>query len=65
MEQINERLWMISALVTTHPFKIERESGEVVRSIPRGKELSRFALAKPVGEADWLLGQASLIEGRG
>jgi hypothetical protein len=60
--RINDRLWTVTALVTTSPFEIIRESGEVIRRIPRGQELSRFALARPIGENEWLLGQASVIE---
>jgi hypothetical protein len=65
VERVNDRLWTASALVTTAAFEIKRESGEVVRRISRGQELSRFALAKPIGQEDWLLGQASLVEERG
>lgn len=65
VERVNDRLWTVSALVTTAAFEIERESGEVVRRISQGQEHSRFALAKPIGQEDWLLGQASLVEKRG
>jgi hypothetical protein len=62
VERINSQLWAISGLVTTSPFDIVEESGAIGRRIPKGEELSRFALAKPTGQADWLLGQASVIE---
>lgn len=63
--RVNDRLWVVSALVKTSPFNIETESGALVRSVPSGHEHSRFALAKPVGREEWLLGQASVISGRG
>jgi hypothetical protein len=64
VERVNDRLWMVSALVTTSPFEILDESGASVREIPQGQELSRFALARPVGQRHWLLGRASVIDGR-
>jgi hypothetical protein len=64
VERVNDRLWTASAVVTTSPFNIVTESGVVVRKVPEGRELSRFALSKPVGRSDWLLGQASVIEER-
>jgi hypothetical protein len=64
IERVNDRLWMASAVVTSNPFEIITESGAVVRRVPEGRELSRFALARPTGTGDWLLGQASVIEER-
>jgi hypothetical protein len=64
VERVNDRLWTASAVVTTSPFEIVTESDVVVQRIPKGRELSRFALARPTGKGDWLLGQASVIEER-
>jgi hypothetical protein len=64
MEKVNNRLWTATALVTTSPFQITTESDVVVRRVPKGQEFSRFALARPTGTGDWLLGQASVIEAR-
>jgi hypothetical protein len=64
-ERLSDRLWAINAVITTSPFEIVKESGEVVKRIPGGQELSRFALAKIDGEQEWLLGQASVVEARG
>jgi hypothetical protein len=63
-ERVNDRLWILSGTVTTSSFKIVTESGALIRTIPEGKERSRFTLARPQGEMDWLLGRASLIENR-
>jgi hypothetical protein len=64
VERINDQLWTVNALVTTSPFEIVKESGTPLRRIPQGQEVSRFALARPIGQQDWLLGQASVIEKR-
>jgi hypothetical protein len=64
VERVNDRLWIVNALVTTSPFEILDESGTSLRTIPQGQEHSRFALARPVGQRHWLLGQASVIKGR-
>jgi hypothetical protein len=64
MEKVNDRLWTATAVVTTSPFEITTESDVVVRRVPGGREFSRFALARPTGTGDWLLGQASVIEAR-
>jgi hypothetical protein len=63
-ERVNDRLWILSGTVTTSSFKIVKESGAIIRTLPEGKEHSRFALARPQGERDWLLGRASVIEDR-
>jgi hypothetical protein len=65
VERVNDRLWIVSALVRTSSFKILRTSGATVRDVPPGQEYSRFALAKPIGQERWMLGQASVIEERG
>ena len=64
IERVNDRLWIASAVVTSSAFEILTESGAIVRRVPEGRELSRFALARPTGTGDWLLGQASVIEER-
>jgi hypothetical protein len=64
IERVNDRLWIVDAVVKTSAFEIRRESGETVRGVPSGQERSRFALARPVGQDDWLLGQASVLAER-
>jgi hypothetical protein len=63
-ERVNDRLWILNALVKTDAFEIARESGETVRRVAAGQERSRFALSKPVGQDAWLLGQASVLDER-
>jgi hypothetical protein len=65
VERVNDRLWIVNAVVSTSSFKILSPSGATVREVPPGQEYSRFALAKPIGQEGWMLGQASVIEERG
>jgi hypothetical protein len=64
-ERVNDRLWIVNALVKTSAFEIRRESGETVRIVAAGQERSRFALSRPEGQDAWLLGQASVLDERG
>jgi hypothetical protein len=63
-ERVNDRLWIVSALITTNSFEIVNESGAVVRRVSKGREKSRFALARPIGEEEWLLGYAAVTQER-
>jgi hypothetical protein len=65
LEQVNERLWIVNALFVAAPFQVENESGDLLRKTPGERNLTRFALARPVGHEEWLLGHVSLIERRG
>jgi hypothetical protein len=65
LEQVNERLWIVNALFVAAPFQVENESGDLIRKTPGERNITRFALARPVGHAKWLLGHVSLIERRG
>jgi len=61
-EPVSDQLWIVTAIVDGAPFRIEKESGELIREAPRAQDLGRFALAKPVGQAEWLLGRASFLQ---
>jgi hypothetical protein len=65
LEQVNQRLWIVNALFVAAPFQVENESGDLIRKTPGERNLTRFALARPVGHEEWLLGHVSLIERRG
>jgi hypothetical protein len=65
LERVNDRLWIVNALFVAAPFQVENESGELIRTTPGERNLTRFALARPVGYQEWLLGHVSLIERRG
>jgi hypothetical protein len=65
LEQVNERLWIVNALFVATPFQVENERGDFLRKTPGERNFSRFALARPIGHEEWLLGHVSLIEKRG
>jgi hypothetical protein len=61
IERVNDRLWAVTGVVSTAEVRIEGESGELVRVIPPERNQLRFALAKPLGVDEWLLGHVSLL----
>jgi hypothetical protein len=65
LEQVNDRLWIVNALFVAAPFQVENEAGDLIRTTPGERNLTRFALARPAGYQEWLLGHVSLIERRG
>ncbi|HSO52636.1 MAG TPA: hypothetical protein VL330_07765, partial [Actinomycetes bacterium] len=46
LERESDRLWIVEAVFTGSPFRIETESGDLIRSVEEQQELFRFALAK-------------------
>jgi hypothetical protein len=65
LDRVTERQWIVIASFVAAPFRVERESGELIRQVPGERNRSRFALAKPVGRQEWLLGHVSRIDQRG
>lgn len=53
LERVNDRLWIVVATFIGSPFRIETESGNLIRSVKGRSEPFRFALAK--AESDELL----------
>jgi len=64
-ERVNERIWILTATVTGAPFRIEKETGQLIREVAKGSDLARFILTKPAGQQNWLLGRGSFIRGVG
>jgi hypothetical protein len=62
LSRVNDSLWIAIAVLRWDSFRIEREDGGLVRAVPAARERYRFALVRPAGSADWLLGHASLVE---
>jgi hypothetical protein len=60
-EEVNGRLWIITATVPTPPVRIETEAGRLIRIVPAERNVVRFALARPQNEDEWLLGHASSV----
>ncbi len=60
--RINTQLWLVVADFESAPLRIETEDNKLVRKEPRGSDLFQFALSKPVGSSDWLLGRVTAYE---
>jgi len=59
IERVNDLLWLIVADFRSAPLRVETEEKRVVREEQAGSDLFQFALAKPVGSNEWLLGRAT------
>jgi hypothetical protein len=62
LERVNERLWIVIAIFDGSPFRIETESGQLIRSVEGKSELFRFVLARTVASSEWLLGYAAPVK---
>jgi hypothetical protein len=63
VEKVNDRLWVVLAIFDGSPFRIETESGQLIRAVQGRSELFRFVLAKPARDARILLGFAAPVSG--
>lgn len=59
VSRASERLWLIVADFRSAPLRIETKDGKLIREEPGGSELFQFALSKPNGFREWLLGRAT------
>jgi hypothetical protein len=59
---VNDNLWEVVALFVSDAFRIETETGLLVREAPAERLLYRFLLVRT--EGSWRLGKASLVDGR-
>jgi hypothetical protein len=62
LEKVNDRLWIVVADFIGSPFRIETESGELIRAIEGRSELFRFALARSTVNSKLLLGFAAAVD---
>jgi hypothetical protein len=62
LERVNERLWIVIAIFDGSPFRIETESGQLIRSVDGKSELFRFVLARTAGRSEWMLGYAAPVK---
>jgi hypothetical protein len=53
------RLWLLIADFRSAPLRIETDDGRLIREEPGGSELFQFALSRPSGSNEWLLGRAT------
>jgi hypothetical protein len=62
LERVTERLWIVTAIFDASPFRIEAETGHLIRSIEGKSELFRFLLAKSDARPEWMLGHAAPVK---
>jgi hypothetical protein len=60
-ERVNDRLWIVVANFAASPFRIETESGELIRAVEGRNELFRFALTRTTSDR-LLLGFAGPVD---
>ncbi|HZD74059.1 MAG TPA: hypothetical protein VE776_09285 [Actinomycetota bacterium] len=63
LQRVTERMWIAVALFSSGPFRIEREDGALVRAVPAERQRYRLVLVRPAPTGQWLLGDASLLQG--
>jgi hypothetical protein len=61
LERANNRLWIVVANFVASPFRIETESGELIRAVEGRSELFRFALTRTASN-EFLLGFAGPVD---
>jgi hypothetical protein len=61
LEKVNDRLWVVMADFIASPFRIETESGDLVRAVAGRTKLFRFVLARPASEQSLVLGFAAPV----
>jgi hypothetical protein len=62
IEKVNDRLWIVMANFVGSPFRIETESGDLIRAIEGRSEPFRFALARAKTGSHLLLGFAAAVD---
>jgi hypothetical protein len=63
--QVNGKLWLVVADFQSAPLRIETKDRRLIREEPRGSDLFQFALSRPFGSSDWLLGRATEYQDAG
>ena len=61
-DQVNARLWLVVADFRSTPLRIEAEDNKLIREASGGSDLFQFALSKPAGSSEWLLGRATVYK---
>ena len=59
--RINNQLWIVVAVLKSKALRIERGDGRLIRIEPAGNDLFQFALVRPRGAEQWLLGLVSNV----
>ena len=61
LEKVNDRLWIVIADFRGSSFRIETESGDLIRSVEGSSKLFRFVLARSASNKNLLLGFAAAV----
>jgi hypothetical protein len=61
LEKVSDRMWVIVADFNASPFRIETESGSLIRAVEGRSELFRFVLARNSAGSSLLLGFAASV----
>jgi hypothetical protein len=64
LDKVNDQLWIVVANFIGSPFRIETESGRLIRAVEGKSELFRFALARTTND-ELLLGFAAAVDEAG
>jgi hypothetical protein len=59
VNRVSARLWLVVADFRSAPLRIEAEDNKLIRQESGGSDLFQFALSKPAGSKEWLLGRAT------
>lgn len=62
VEKVSDRMWIVVADFIGSPFRIETESGDLIRVVEGRSELFRFALARTTPDTNLLLGFAAAVD---
>jgi len=61
LEKVNDRIWIVVGDFIASPFRIETESGDLIRAVDGRTELFRFILARPASDRSLVLGFAAPV----
>jgi hypothetical protein len=59
VERVSDRAWLVIADFRSAPLRIEGKDDQLIREEPEGSDLFQFALSKPTGSDELLLGRAT------
>jgi hypothetical protein len=62
LEKVSDRMWVVVADFIASPFRIETESGDLVRAVAGRRELFRFVLARSTSGQSLVLGFAAPVD---
>jgi hypothetical protein len=61
VQRVGDRLWIVVAVFRVPSLRVETTAGKLVAEFPEEANLFRFAVVRPEGSDEWLLGRASRV----